>query len=126
MIRKFVLISLIGTAALAASDDVKIETGRLKGVAHDGVVAFKGVPFAEPPVGDLRWRPPQPAKAWTGVRQASEYGADCAQKPFPGDAAPLGVQPAEDCLYANVWIPESRIAREGLLRTIGAVLGSLP
>src|SRR5580658_697883 len=112
MIRKFVLISLIGTAALAASDDVKIETGRLKGVAHDGVVAFKGVPFAEPPVGDLRWRPPQPAKAWTGVRQASEYGADCAQKPFPGDAAPLGVQPAEDCLYANVWIPESRTGKK--------------
>jgi para-nitrobenzyl esterase len=56
-------------------------------------------------VGDLRWRAPAPVKPWTGVRPAAEYGADCAQKPFPGDAAPLGVTPAEDCLYANVWVP---------------------
>src|ERR1035438_4781965 len=86
-------------SALAASDEVKIETGRLKCVARDGVVVFKGIPFAAAPVGDLRWRAPAPAKAWTVVRPAAEYGADCAQKPFPGDAAPLGVTPAEDCLY---------------------------
>jgi para-nitrobenzyl esterase len=91
--------------AFAASGEVKIDTGRLKGVTQEGVVAFKGIPFAAPPVGDLRWRPPQPAKPWTGVRPASEYGPDCMQKPFPGDAAPLGVTPAEDCLYANVWAP---------------------
>jgi para-nitrobenzyl esterase len=103
---------LVVSTALAASDEVKIETGRLKGVARDGVVGFKGIPFAAAPVGDLRWRAPTPAKAWTGVRPAAEYGADCAQKPFPGDAAPLGVTPAEDCLYANVWVPEGSAGKK--------------
>src|ERR1035441_6629496 len=73
-------IAVVSTA-LAASDEVKIETGRLKGVAREGVVGFKGIPFAAAPVGDLRWRAPAPVKAWTGVRPAAEYGADCAQKP---------------------------------------------
>ena len=94
----------------AAPNEVKIDTGRLSGMTHEGVVSFKGIPFAAPPVGDLRWRPPQAAKAWTGVRAANEYGADCAQKPFPGDAAPLGTPPAEDCLYLNVWRPDSTAA----------------
>jgi para-nitrobenzyl esterase len=97
---------LTATPAIAASGEVKIETGRLQGVPGGGIVAFKGIPFAAPPVGDLRWRPPQPPKPWTGVRPASAYGADCMQEPFPGDAAPLGVTPAEDCLYANVWAPQ--------------------
>ena len=91
----------------AASDQVKIDTGRLQGAIADGVISFKGVPFAAPPVGDLRWRPPQPAKAWEGVRSATAYASDCMQKPFPGDAAPLGTPPAEDCLYANVWLPQN-------------------
>ncbi len=103
----FSIAAVAVSTAMAASNEVKIDTGRLKGAVAAGVVSFKGIPFAAPPVGDLRWRPPQPAKAWTGVRDATQYGADCAQKPFPGDAAPLGVTPAEDCLYANVWIPES-------------------
>lgn len=104
---RWIAFSFAATVALAASDEVKIETGKLKGVAREGVVSFKGIPFAAPPVGDLRWRPPQPAKPWTGIRQASAFGADCMQKPFPADAAPLGVTPAEDCLYASVWIPQS-------------------
>ena len=98
-------VLMAASAAVAASEQVKIDTGQLKGVTAEGVVAFKGIPFAAPPVGDLRWRPPQPPKSWTGVRSAAEYGPDCMQKPFPGDAAPLGVTPAEDCLYANVWAP---------------------
>ncbi len=112
MIRTWIVLSLAAAAAMAASDQVRIDTGRLAGVTRNGVVAFKGIPFAAPPVGDLRWRPPQPARPWTGVRQASEYGADCEQKPFPGDAAPLGVTPAEDCLYANVWIPAGAPSRK--------------
>ena len=100
-------IGLAGGAAQAApsTDLVKIESGKLQGVVRDGVVAFKGVPFAAPPVGDLRWKPPQPAAAWSGVRSAAEYGHDCAQKPFPSDAAPLGTAPSEDCLVLNVWRP---------------------
>jgi len=105
-------LTLAAFAAVAVSFaaspklEVKIDTGQVKGVLADGVVSFKGIPYAAPPVGDLRWRPPQPAAAWTGVRDASQYGADCMQKPFPGDAAPLGVKPAEDCLYVNVWAPD--------------------
>jgi para-nitrobenzyl esterase len=105
----FALVAVSLTAA-QGKDQVTIDTGQLKGAVADGVVSFKGVPFAAPPVGDLRWRAPQPVKAWTGVRQATEFGADCMQKPFPGDAAPLGVTPAEDCLYVNLWLPQSGAA----------------
>ncbi len=96
---------VLAASAFAATDSVKVDAGVLKGSTKDGVVAFKGIPYALPPVGDLRWRPPQPVKPWTGVRAATDYGPDCAQNPFPGDAAPLGVASAEDCLYVNVWAP---------------------
>ncbi|MET0290616.1 MAG: carboxylesterase family protein [Pseudoxanthomonas sp.] len=97
-------LALSGLAA-PTGPTVKVETGALRGGTQDGVNAFKGIPFAAPPVGAWRWRAPQPAAAWTGVRQATAYAPDCMQKPFPSDAAPLGTTPAEDCLYANVWTP---------------------
>jgi para-nitrobenzyl esterase len=97
---------LVLVPALAGQQVVQIDTGKLRGVAADGVVAYKGIPYAAPPVGDLRWRAPQPAAAWQGVRSAAEYGHDCMQLPFPSDAAPLGTEPAEDCLVINVWLPE--------------------
>ena len=91
---------------MARSQDlVRLQTGQLRGVTSAGVTAFKGIPFAAPPLGDLRWRPPQPVAPWPGVRPAADYGADCMQLPFPGDAAPLRTVPAEDCLYLNVWRP---------------------
>lgn len=105
MLQKLVVAAFSVAAAWAATQEVKTDAGGVRGVLADGVVSFKGIPFAAPPVGDLRWRPPQPPKAWSGVREAAQYGADCMQKPFPGDAAPLGVTPAEDCLYLNVWAP---------------------
>ena len=133
----------IGTTALTQSSPpiVKIDSGELQGEAADGVVSFKGIPFAAPPVGELRWRPPQPAAKWTGVRQATEFPADCMQGRFggpppgaagragapPGQAAtpPAGAAPAppppaappaakppsEDCLYLNVWRPADSAAR---------------
>jgi para-nitrobenzyl esterase len=88
-----------------ASTTVTVDTGKLRGQAQGEVVSFKGIPFAKPPVGDLRWRPPQPVGKWQGVRDATSFGADCMQLPFPSDAAPLGMKPAEDCLYLNVWRP---------------------
>jgi para-nitrobenzyl esterase len=94
-----------GARAADAPDEARIESGRLRGVIAGDVAAFKGIPFAAPPVGDLRWRAPQPAAAWSGVRDATTYGHDCMQKPFPSDAAPLGTEPAEDCLVLNVWRP---------------------
>ena len=104
---------VLGAAGLAAnrSEAVQIDSGRLQGAAANGVISWKGIPFAAPPVGPNRWRPPQPVAPWTGVRPATQYGGDCMQKPFPGDAAPLGVPPAEDCLYINVWSPAAAGAK---------------
>ena len=93
------------TTAAGPSDQVRVDAGALKGATDDGVLSFKGIPYAAPPVGNLRWKPPQPVTPWTGVRPATAYGSDCMQLPFPGDAAPLGTPPAEDCLVVNVWRP---------------------
>ena len=72
----------VGTAAQKRPPVVRVDSGEVQGVADDGVVSYKGIPFATPPVGELRWRPPQPAERWTGVRQAAEFGADCMQGRF--------------------------------------------
>lgn len=85
--------------------NARLDTGEVQGSMDHGVAAFKGIPYAAPPVGDLRWRAPQPAAHWSGVREATQYGSDCMQLPFPSDAAPLGTPPSEDCLYMNVWTP---------------------
>ncbi len=98
------IFALPGCAA--APQPVRITSGAVQGVTADGVESFKGIPFAAPPIGDLRWRAPQPAAKWSGVKTADAYGHDCMQTPFGGDAAPLGATPAEDCLVVNVWRPE--------------------
>ena len=106
----------VGSAARAqAPAVVRVDGGELQGVLDDGVVSFKGIPFAAPPVGDLRWRPPQPAAGWTGVRQAAEFGADCMQGRFgppPPAGAPAPRVPSEDCLFLNVWRPADANARK--------------
>ena len=92
---------------------VRVDGGDVQGVVADGVESFKGIPFAAPPVGELRWRPPQPAAPWTGVRQASEFGADCMQGRFgppPAPGAPPARVPSEDCLFVNVWRPAGSTA----------------
>lgn len=93
------------TAPAPSGPQVKLETGILEGAQSEGIEYFKGIPYAAPPVGQLRWTPPQPAASWNGVRAAKDYASDCAQQPFPGDAAPLRTTPNEDCLYLNVWRP---------------------
>lgn len=95
----------IAPAQAQRSPVVHTADGPVRGRTEAGVSAFKGIPFAAPPVGPLRWRAPQPVAPWNAVRDASRYAADCMQLPFPSDAAPLGTAPAEDCLYANVWRP---------------------
>src|SRR5207302_2821022 len=65
----------VSSAAQQTPPVVRVDSGHLQGVVEDGVVSYKGIPFAAPPVRDLRWRPPQPAAQWTGVRQATEFGA---------------------------------------------------
>jgi para-nitrobenzyl esterase len=101
-----ILTPCLALAAAPGTAPVRTESGLVSGVAADGVVSWKGIPYASPPVGDLRWRAPQPVPKWPGVRAAEAYGHDCMQEPFPSDAAPLGTPPAEDCLYLNVWAPE--------------------
>lgn len=96
---------VLAGAADASAPTARIDAGVLQGVQADGVDAFKGIPFAKPPVGPLRWRAPQPIAPWSGVKVVDQYGHDCMQKPFPSDAAPLGTAPAEDCLVLNVWRP---------------------
>jgi len=89
---------------------VRVDGGELQGVVDDGVASFKGIPYAAPPVGELRWRPPQPPAPWTGVRPAAEFGADCMQGRFgppPAAGAPGPPASSEDCLFLNVWRPAS-------------------
>ena len=92
------------TAAFAAIEDpVRIDAGMVSGTATASpeVRAYKGIPFAAPPVGDLRWRAPKPAAHWDGVRKADEFGAECMQG--GGGRGRGGRNVSEDCLYLNVW-----------------------
>ena len=85
-----------------------VQQGVLAGHDAEGVVSFKGVPYARPPVGELRWRPPQPAAAWTGERDATRVGAICIQPPANGDNGVGPLPMSEDCLTLNVWAPVER------------------
>ena len=91
---------------------VRTPNGVLAGVVSgdNGVRSFKGIPFAAPPVGALRWQAPQPAPAWTGVRSAAEFGARCFQGHIYDDMIFRDNGPSEDCLYLNVWAPEAAFA----------------
>ncbi|MFI4947115.1 MAG: carboxylesterase family protein, partial [Burkholderiales bacterium] len=104
----YCLLSLLVLASLAgaAPEPVATKSGSLLGLASaDGAVrAFRGIPFAAPPVGGLRWREPRPAPSWQGVRQATAFGPRCMQGPIFGDMV-FRDQPSEDCLYLNVWTP---------------------
>ncbi len=82
---------------------VKIDSGAVEGAAANGVDAFLGIPYAAPPVGELRWRAPQPMMPWSGVRLATAFGSDCSQA--PNVIEKIQTTPNEDCLYLNVWRP---------------------
>src|SRR5580698_5340491 len=95
----------------AVKDPVKTRDGLVAGVTlSSGVRAFKGIPFATPPVGSLRWKEPQPPQPWQGVRKADAFGNVCVQPSQP-KRVPINVsvdlpdspKTSEDCLYLNVW-----------------------
>jgi para-nitrobenzyl esterase len=95
------------TWAATNTNRVKVEGGALEGAANaDGSVRiFRGVPYALPPVGKLRWKEPQPAAAWKGVRKADAFGARCAQPGLFSDMVFRDAGMSEDCLFLNVWTP---------------------
>jgi para-nitrobenzyl esterase len=111
------MVAMVGAAALVlavsssradeARPIVSVDTGMLRGTNSGIIEGFKGIPYAAPPVGALRWQPPQPAPAWTGVRDASDFETICPQPSIPEHtlAAVMGAdqKQSEDCLFLNVW-----------------------
>ena len=102
-----VAVVLFRVGSLGAQVQVRTEAGVVAGTkSADGkVVIFKGIPFAAPPVGELRWKEPQPVSPWKGVRKATEFGARCMQARIFEDMVFRDSGPSEDCLYLNVWTP---------------------
>ena len=90
-------------------DEVTTDTGKVKGTLKTGYREFLGIPYAQPPVGDLRWKAPQPAKAWTTALATTKLGPSCPQIPVVGLGVPNDY--AEDCLTLNVWTPHPAPAK---------------
>ena len=108
----FAVLAIACTAVLSSCSEkkgeavtlqVKTQYGVLEGFEEDGVKKFLGVPFAQAPVGELRWKAPQPVQAWEGVREAKQFGDDPMQPNIFGDMSFRGSGRSEDCLYLNIW-----------------------
>ena len=111
--RRFILLAIIlifliaavpfsGCEKPAQETVVTLDSGKIRGTLVDGVGTFLGIPFAAPPLGEFRWREPQPVKSWEGIRDCNKYALACPQpKSVFYDVGPTG----EDCLYLNVWTP---------------------
>jgi para-nitrobenzyl esterase len=101
------LATITGTIAQTGQEtsllQVKVTNGILEGTDESGIHVFRGVPYAAPPVGDLRWREPQPVKNWSGVRKADKFGPRAMQLPVFGDMNFRSDGMSEDCLYLNIW-----------------------
>ena len=97
--------TLLCSLSIMAQTKVKTAEGFLEGKDLSGITVFKGVPFAAPPVGNLRWKAPQPVEKWEGVRKATEYGPNPMQEALFGDMNFGTKVNSEDCLYLNIWTP---------------------
>ena len=104
-----VLTLLVGVLFAQQPVKVNVAEGVLEGTNESGVKTFKGIPFAAPPVGNLRWKAPQPVERWQGVRQAKEYGPNPMQENLFGDMNFGTKKMSEDCLYLNVWTPAKKM-----------------
>src|SRR5881392_2023744 len=99
------IVALSAGTHRTAPPRVTIDTGTLEGSVDSttGILVFRGIPYAAPPVGTLRWRPPRPAARWAGIRPARELGHNCMQGQPYGDIDPYAAGVSEDCLHLNVW-----------------------
>jgi para-nitrobenzyl esterase len=110
------LAAAVGTVLLAATtlqganskSHAKVDTGKLEGKSDGTINAFLGIPYAAPPLGELRWKPPARPAKWKGARKATEFGARCMQSRVYDDMIFRDPGPSEDCLYLNVWTPAKR------------------
>ncbi|MFD2872486.1 carboxylesterase/lipase family protein [Mucilaginibacter ximonensis] len=99
-------LGLLAMAANAQNPQIKTVNGTLEGITEaSGVVSYKGIPFAQPPVGNLRWKEPQSPNNWTGVRKADHFGPQAMQRYIYSDMQFRSDGKSEDCLYLNVWTP---------------------
>ena len=113
LMKKLIALCALSIVAFSASSQtnstspqVKTANGTLEGIVEkSGIHTFKGIPFGQPPVGELRWKEPQPFKNWDGVRLAKKFGPRAMQRPIFGDMNFRSDGVSEDCLYLNVWTP---------------------
>lgn len=109
IIKTLILAAFVFAASVSAQAQIlktHVETGDVQGVADEGLAVYKAIPYAAPPVGNLRWRDPQPAKAWEGVRVCDEFGKMPPQPTRPGRTAD---QMSEDCLYLGIATPATSV-----------------
>ncbi len=116
------VIAVLHLATVLFAQQVTTESGAISGVSESGLTIYKGVPFAAPPVGDLRWRPPVPVARWTGTRKADSFAPACMQTgvSMPGETPPAV---SEDCLYLNLWTPTQKKPAPDLLPVIVWIYG---
>ena len=111
-----IVVALSVQAAHAQISRARVTGGEVSGTAGNGMSIFKGIPFAAPPVGALRWKAPAPVRPWSGVKHADAFAHACMQAPnSQGNTAPV----SEDCLYLNVWTPAKSASERGCPSSCG-------
>jgi para-nitrobenzyl esterase len=118
LVSLFAALSVVGTSEASQGVQVRIADGLLQGRTEQGISIFLGIPYAQPPTGSLRWKPPQPVKAWKGLRILDKFGASCEQSinpkgfgPFTHEFVVESGPVSEDCLFINVWTPAQKASQ---------------